>query len=121
MRPPSPQSETSRTYISAVDLSEWNYQRMNPVPKRLEHQEQRVEDRSYRLDRLGDFREDLEVLLVRPRRVLDRDSLERRQDLLEVDSGSAGVGLAVHRGYLLLPYLLLDLELDLDPEQRRQG
>ena len=94
---------------------------MNPVPKRLEHQEQRVEDRSYRLDRLGDFREDLEVLLVRPRRVLDRDSLERRQDLLEVDSGSAGVGLAVHRGYLLLPYLLLDLELDLDPEQRRQG
>lgn len=80
-----------------------------------------MEDRSYRLDRLGDFREDLEVLLVRPRRVLDRDSLERRQDLLEVDSGSAGVGLAVHRGYLLLPYLLLDLELDLDPEQRRQG
>jgi hypothetical protein len=91
---------------------------MNLVPKRLERREQRVEDRSYRLDRLGDFREDLEVLLVHPRRVLDRDSSERPQDLQGVGSGSAGVGLAVHRGYLLLPSLLLDL--DLDPEQRRR-
>jgi len=85
---------------------------MNLVPKRLERREQRVEDRSYPLDRLADFREDLEVLLVLPHQVLYRDSSERRQDLLEVDSGLAAVGLAVHRGYLPLPCLLLDPDLD---------
>ena len=93
---------------------------MNPVPKRLVRREQRVEDRSYPLDRLVDFRVDLQDLVLHLHRDLDkgRDSSGRPQDLLEVDSGLAAVGLAVHRGYPLLPCLLLDL--DLDPERRRQ-